>query len=334
MSGSVSASPSWTDRPIRAGLRALSPGGVGARLSIVIFHRVLAAPDPLFPDEMDAERFDAICAWLAAWARVLPLDEAVERLAAGTLPSRALSITFDDGYADNHTVALPILRRHGLCATFFIATGSLDGGRMWNDTVIEAVRGCDAAALSLGDLQLAGIDRVDLSSLEARGQAARVLLGATKYMPAEARQSVAERIAERAGVALPNDLMMRSDQVRAMADAGMQIGAHTVSHPILARLDDAAARNEMRRSKGELESLLGRPVRLFAYPNGKPGTDYLPRHAALAHEVGFRAAVSTAPGAARSGAHRLFDLPRFTPWDRSRARFGLRLLANLRTATD
>lgn len=105
----------------------LSPAGSGARLSILIFHRVLPAPDPLFPGEPDAQRFDEICRWLAKWFRVLDLNDALAGLRRGDLPARAAAITFDDGYADNSDVAVPILQRHGLTATFFIATGYVDG---------------------------------------------------------------------------------------------------------------------------------------------------------------------------------------------------------------
>ena len=100
--------------------------GVGARLSVLIFHRVLPESDPIFPDEMYAHCFEAMCGWLKAWFNVLPLDAAVASLKAGKLPARSACITFDDGYVDNHDVALPILLRHGLPATFFIATGFLD----------------------------------------------------------------------------------------------------------------------------------------------------------------------------------------------------------------
>lgn len=136
--------------PITPLLHMMAPAGKRARLSVLIFHRVLRQPDPLFPGEMYAQRFDAVCRWLAAWFNVLPLDQAVSRLKAGSLPARAACITFDDGYADNHEVAASILGRHGLSATFFIATGFLDGGRMWNDTVIESVRQAGAATLELG----------------------------------------------------------------------------------------------------------------------------------------------------------------------------------------
>src|SRR5436305_15020348 len=89
----------------------LSPGGPRGRLSIMIFHRVLPAPDPLRPSEPDAARFEAEMRNVARWFNVVALGRAVQGLKDGSLPARALAVTFDDGYADNHDVALPILRR-------------------------------------------------------------------------------------------------------------------------------------------------------------------------------------------------------------------------------
>jgi peptidoglycan/xylan/chitin deacetylase (PgdA/CDA1 family) len=309
---------------------ALSPGGPRARLSILIFHRVLPQPDPLFPGEVDAARFDQLCGWLRAWFNVLPLDQAVQRLTAGSLPPRAAAITFDDGYADNHDQALPILQRHGLPATFFIACGFLDGGRMFNDTLIEAVRGCRHAVLDLSHLRVASADlgRHALGTLAQRQHAVQAIIDRAKYLPHDQRAALAEQVAQAAGQRGPDDLMMRADQVRALHRGGMQVGAHTMSHPILAGLDDASARQEMVQSRVFLEQLLDAPVPLFAYPNGQPGTDYSPRTVALAREAGFAAAVTTGWGAARMSTDR-FELPRFTPWDRHRGRFGLRLLRNL-----
>ncbi len=318
------------DLLIRRALGWSSPHAA-KRLSIVIFHRVHAQPDPMFPDEVTAERFDAICAWLSAWFDVLPLDEAVERLQRRELPSRALCITFDDGYADNHDLALPILRRHRLAATFFIATGFLDGGRMWNDTVVEAVRRSPQAMLPAADLGLPGLGDLPLSTMEDRRAAAQAVLRTAKYLAPDIRLKVVDRLAQRLGAELPADLMMRSDQVRAMRSAGMQIGAHTVNHPILARLGGDEARDEIQRSKAELELLLGEPVRLFAFPNGRPVQDYGPRDVALVRELGFSAAVTTAPGAASAADTSQYELPRFTPWDRTAWRFGARMVRNLYT---
>lgn len=313
---------------IRSLLGWRSPAGADARLSILIFHRVHARPDPLFPGEPDAARFDAVCAWLKRWANVLPLDEAVHRWREGDLPARAAAITFDDGYADNHDVALPILQRHGLPACFFIATGFLDGGRMWNDTAVEAIRRCKQVALDLREGPLAALDLLDLGDWPARARALSQVLQTAKYLEPLARQAAVDDLAVRAGVRPPDDLMMRSEQVRALHRAGMQIGGHTVNHPILARLPLAIARAEITDGRERLQQLLDAPVTLFAYPNGKPGVDYQAEHASLVRELGFAAAVSTAQGA----AHRDSDpwqLPRYTPWGRTALIYGGRLVANL-----
>ena len=316
---------------LRGLFHLLSPSGPRARLSMLIFHRVLPGVDPLFPGEVHAASFDALCRWVAQWFNVLPLDQAAQSLQAGRLPARALAITFDDGYADNHDIALPILQHHGLPATFFVATGFLDGGRMWNDTVIEAVRRSPLPALDLACLGLDGLASLPLGDAASRRTAIDAIIGATKYLPPTRRAELVQRIAARAAATLPDDLMMRSEQVLALHRAGMQIGAHTVSHPILSRLQGDEAQREIGDSKRQLEAITGQRIGLFAYPNGKPGEDYNAQSVAIARELGFDAAVSTAWGAARAGAD-LFQLPRFTPWDRTRTRFGVRMARNLWSA--
>ncbi|HEY7238252.1 MAG TPA: polysaccharide deacetylase family protein [Burkholderiales bacterium] len=298
-------------------------------LSVLAYHRVLPRPDPLLPGEPDAAEFEARMRWLRANFNVLPLGAAVEALREDRLPRRALCITFDDGYADNHGVALPILRRLALPATFFVATGFLDGGCMFNDLVIEAVRRARGPHLRLEDI---GLGHYALATVEQRVRAIDAILSRLKYFQPGQRQQVAAEIARRAGAAVPADLMMTSDQVRSLHQAGMSVGAHTVNHPILAEIPAAEARNEMAQSRARLEDITGAPVRLFAYPNGVPLRDYRREHAELARALGFEAAVSCAWGAARSGDD-VFQLPRFTPWDRGHFRFGLRLAAKRLTAT-
>jgi peptidoglycan/xylan/chitin deacetylase (PgdA/CDA1 family) len=310
-------------------LMGLASGrGRAAKLSTLIFHRVLAKPDPLFPEEMDAARFDQLCAWLKQWFNVLPLDMAVQQLKDGKLPDRACSITFDDGYADNHDVAMPILQTHGLPATFFIATGFLDGGRMWNDSVIEAIRRCTAPVIDLQGTEASELGLLSLDGISQRRAAIDLAIKAIKYRGHGQRLAWVEAINERAGAVLPQDLMMSSAQVLGLRQGGMQIGAHTVSHPILAALPRASAEQEIGQSKQALESLLGERVGLFAYPNGRPVQDYSSESVEIVRDLGFDAAVSTAWGAARHGDDH-FQIPRFTPWDRQRWRFAVRMQRNL-----
>jgi peptidoglycan/xylan/chitin deacetylase (PgdA/CDA1 family) len=304
----------------------LSPGGPNARLSILIFHRVLPEPDPLFPSEATVESFDAQMGLLKSLFNVLPLPEAVERLQAGTLPARAAAITFDDGYADNLTLALPILQKHELHATFFIATSYLNGGRMFNDTVIESIRRSPHAQLDLSDL---GLGAHDLGSDAAKAKAIGKILPQVKYQPLDARDTTVVAITARAGAArLPDDLMMTTTQLKQLHAAGMEIGGHTHRHPILAKLDNTEAQAEIAAGKAWLEETLGDRVRLFAYPNGKPGADYLPEQAGIVRGLGFDAAVSTQRGVSAAGTDR-YQLRRFTPWDTNRTAYALRLLQNL-----
>ena len=314
--------------PLGAALALASPAGHGAKLSILIYHRVLPAPDPLRTGDPDTATFLWQMRLLARHFNVLPLSEAARRLRQGTLPARAACVTFDDGYADNLTVALPILRDVGIPATCFVATAYLDGGRMFNDTLIELAARLpdgrhDFSSVGLGDRALAGPnDRSDLVA---------ALIGKFKYFDPAERATTVEALAASFGIPLPEDLMMTSEQLRALHDAGIEIGGHTDTHPILALLDPERSRAEILAGRQRLEALTGAPVRVFAYPNGRPGKDYRPEHAALVAQCGFEAAVSTTPATA-SRASDTFELPRFTPWDRTPVRFGLRLLHSMVTA--
>jgi len=300
----------------------LSPAGKRGRLSILIYHRALAAPDPILHGEIDAVTFERHMALLAAEFNVLPLGEACARLARGALPARAACITFDDGYADNEQTALPILKRLGLQATFFVSTGYSDGGFMFNDGVIEVVRHAPAGTYDLSSL---GLGSHCLGDNTSRRAAIDALIGQLKYRPVGERGALVEQLAAAMHSALPKDLMMRSEQIKRLRDEGMEIGGHTVNHPILAVLSEQEARTEIVNGKRRLEEITGTPVTLFAYPNGKPGQDYGARDVRLVREAGFAAAVSTVSGIANCGSD-LFQLPRFGPWDRNPRRLGIRLL--------
>ncbi len=325
VAGSVKPTQPWTLLPSRVLLNLFSPGGRDGRLSILIYHRVIPCPDPLFPDEGDAESFDRHVERLAACFNVIPLSDAVQGLNRGKLPSRAACITFDDGYADNAEIALPILQKYGVHATFFVASSFLNGGRMWNDTVIELVRRAPGGILDLSSI---GLGQFEIANIPQRSQTINHLLGELKYMPLESRQSRVEAMCALIPVIPANNLMMTSDQIRVLHRAGMEIGGHTASHPILARMEKNAARAEIAHGKEMLEGIIRAPVRLFAYPNGKPGQDYLPAHIGMLKDLGFVAAVSTAHGAARRG-NDIYQLPRFTPWGRGIARFSLQMARNM-----
>lgn len=304
--------------------RIVWPGGRHGRLAILMYHRVLGAPDPLRPSEIDIKQFDRQMRLLKERFNVLPLSEAVEQLEQGRLPQLAVSITFDDGYRDNHNNALPILLKYELPATFFIATGYLDGGCMFNDLFIEAVRLSERVL----DLQAAGLGLHHINSLEDKVATISTVLPKLKYQPFVAREEICDELARKSGVTNVGEIMMSSAQVKELREAGMRVGAHTVKHPILANETLTNAKLDIIKSKQFLEELLGEKIDGFAYPNGKPGEDYRREHVDLLISAGFRYAVSTAWGIADPKSNR-YQIPRLLPWDKDIPRFQARIIRTL-----
>ncbi len=308
-----------------AAYRLLTTGG-GRTLSILTYHRVLPEPDPMRRAEPDAKLFREQMARLKRYFRPIGLEEAVGRLQVGAaLPPRAVAVTFDDGYADNLTVAAPILREFSIPATVFVTEGYLDGGRMWNDTVVETCRRRTPGKWDLRDL---GLPVYELTSMDDRRRTAGEILRAIKHRSFDDRAAAVAALAE-GGPGLPEDLMLTQEQLRELSALGVDIGAHTLTHPILATLDSAHALREIAASKARLEERLQKEVPLFAYPNGKENSDWNESHVAMVREAGFKAAVTTESGVCAPGVDS-FRLPRFTPWDRSTGKYLVRMLMNAR----
>lgn len=312
----------WWSGPARFAFRsaaAVRP----AQLPILIFHRVLAEPDPLLQGEVDVERFERMMRRVADAFNVLPLGEAMRMRQQGRLPRGALVVTFDDGYADNATRAVPVLNRLGLRATFFVATSFLDGGRMFNDTVIECVR---HSPLDEADFTAFGLGRLPLRTTDERRAVIEAVLPCIKYLDLQRREDqLNELIRLMRPNRLPDDLMMSTDQVRQMHAAGMEIGGHTHRHPILRLTPDEAAEREIAEGRHRLQEITQAPVDVFAYPNGRPTLDYERRHRDMLAAQGFLAAVNTAPGLAGAACDPL-QLPRYSPWRQDDLGWMLQLL--------
>lgn len=315
--------PRWAATLVRAAGDVIAlRGGRGRRLCIVNYHRILESFDPLHVGEPGIPEFRWQMRLLADCFNVMPLDAGLAAMAAGRLPPRAVCITFDDGYRSTHDLALPILKEFGLPAAVFITTGFVGDGNMWNDTIREAVRKVSGDTL---DLSARGLGVFAIGTPAQRKLAVDQLTEQAKYLPPAERQALTDELSQSAARAPTPHLMLTTDMIHALAASGIEIGAHTVSHPILTRLDETAARHEIEESKRRLEELSGRKVRFFAYPNGKFGIDFDQRHMDLARQAGFEAAFSTASGAASAGLDR-FCLPRSLPWDPTPFWFATRLL--------
>jgi len=309
---------------IRAVGDKIAPKGIGkGRLCIINYHRVLETIDPLVEFEPDINKFRWQMELLADCFNVIPLQDALRIMQTERMPPRAVCITFDDGYRSTHDFVLPILKEYNLPASVFITTGYIDGGNMWNDRIIESVR-----RLSFGqyDLRELGLDVYSLQTFHDRKNIIQHLIEKSKYLPFKARLDLAQKLENLAGGASSHSLMLTRDMISTLAKQGIEIGGHTVTHPILTSLEDEIARSEIVDGKRELEMIIGKPVKLFAYPNGKIGMDFDERHMSMAKDAGFTAALTTARGAA-SHKNDLYALPRCRPWDSTPFFFGLRILS-------
>lgn len=306
----------------RSLLAMTSRRGPAARLLIFTFHRVLAETDPLLPGEPSIAEFSRKASWIAEFCNVLPLPDAAQRLADGTLPSRAACITFDDGYADTETNAMPVLQALGLPASVFVAVEAIQSGIMWNDLALDAFRqGTQACDLSPFGLKpdAAGNDR-------RPSETAALVLAGLKYRPPLERWRLATELHRTAtGGVAPRRHMLAPEALRRLARAGFDIGGHTVSHPILTSLPDADARLEITGCRDWIAEVSGSKPVTFAYPNGKPGRDYDARHVEMVRSAGFKVAVSTEWGAARRQSDPL-QLPRIAPWETTRRGLATRLI--------
>jgi peptidoglycan/xylan/chitin deacetylase (PgdA/CDA1 family) len=306
-------------RTIGNSIRFLSKEG---RVCIITYHRILEHNDPLLEPEPDVETFTWQMETLAACFNVLTLPDAMIAIRDNKVPPRAVCISFDDGYRSCHDFALPILNSLGLPATVFVTTGYLDGGNMWNDRIIKAVRHLPEGTLDLREI---GMGLHTISELKDRKEIAQKISDDCKYVPTEDRTKVIEKLEQLAGNDLSTNLMLTREMIVNLSKHGIEIGGHTVTHPILAKLSDDDARFEIVENKRVLEKIIGKPLQLFAYPNGKAEVDFDRRHVEMVRAAGYTAAFTTAFGTATK-MNDFFQIPRSRPWDLTPLIFSMRLL--------
>ena len=242
--------------------------------------------------------------------QVMPLDKMVASLTAGTLPKRTISLTFDDGYVDAWSHAVPVLESLGLAATFFVVGAALDGPyEFWWDTIDRILLSSPVLPARL-ERQLAG-RRVELpTATQAQRFIAREAILERLYpLTHESRASALRVLLDWSGAGAEGDPARRpmtaDEVVRLATRPGITIGAHTEHHEQLPRLSHQAKLAELRSCRSRLEALAGRPVTSLAYPYGYADDDTVE----AAREAGFELAVTTEARGLAPGVDRL-RLPR------------------------
>lgn len=223
----------------------------------------------------------------------MPLEEILFKSRQGSLPKRAVAVTFDDGFENNCTVAFPILERHRVPATFFLSTGLIGTSRrFWVDQLEFLLDQTDRPEMHLKSVAR----RYGLRTAAERREA---LANLKKILKTDSRRvtEVLEELEETAGVpadspAQGEHLAMTWDQARRMRRSGLcSFGAHTADHTILSHLSGSEKQRQIALSKAALERELGEPVRLFAYPEGQ-SAHFDEESVRLVREAGFSAAVT------------------------------------------
>ena len=283
---------------------------------ILCYHRI--ADEPLDPWGLAVSpaNFEEQLEVLCRTRRPLPLAQFVRDLMAGTLPSNAVSLTFDDGYVDNLIAGKPRVAKAGIPATVFLVTGSLNrSGEFWWDELARLIltgSGPGSFALQIGgksmQIRLEVETIPDIAQSETRRPALTTIWEALRRLDDEERGSTMHILRSMFTIkqSSPSGRAMRSEEVEALTKDGLvTVGAHTVTHPLLSELTAADCRREIRESKIACESLTGRSVTGFAYPFGN-------FNAAVREEVrsiGFSFACSVRYGPANANSD-VFALPR------------------------
>lgn len=304
-------------------LSLLSGRGSTRKLTVLYLHRV-ALEARNSTGDLGLADFERLLDFLVAHMTVLPLNEAIQGLKRGSLPKRAVSLTFDDGYFDWTDIVAPSLLRRNLHATFFVTTEQLTGPDHWNERVAAAVR-----ALPDGDLTLPfGLGRYgNLEDPARRARLTEELQARLKYMRLGDRGKAIEELEGRACKLLTPAKRFGIESLRSLHSQGFGIGAHTIRHPILNKCDDIEAMNEIGGCREILQELVRAPIDLFAYPNGKPRLDYSAKHVEMVEKCGYQAAFSTGGGVVSVGSD-MFQLPRFAPWSFDTARMVRQIASN------
>jgi peptidoglycan/xylan/chitin deacetylase (PgdA/CDA1 family) len=275
------------------------------RAAVLMYHSVVERPDETANTvriSQSRASFESQMSVLSRRFNPVSVEQVAEFASKGqSLPPRSVAVTFDDGFADNYGVVLPILSRYGIPATFYIMVDAVETGTppwycrlnfAFSTTIAPAWQDPENGRtfeLGNGDVKTAALSRAcDLGAARsgaALEQLVHQIEESLQVAPLDARSG----------------LMMNWEQVSALKKAGHTIGGHTLSHPNLAHVTEEEARWEIRGCKQRLEEKMGEPIRHFSYPHPALDPQWTPQTLQMTREAGFSSAMLTAPGAVLAG---------------------------------
>ena len=309
---------------LRLAARWLRSRFVGEGL-ILGYHRVADVARDTYSLCVTPQHFAEQLQVLHQYTQPISLRQLVKGLLDGNLPQRAVVVTFDDGYADVAYHAMPLLERYQIPATVFVTTGYIGREFWWDELeriVLSAAVLPDELFLDVKDgtfewtVHDAAYLTLDKGAPSPRQRLLQSLYALLLPLSYEERQGALARLWAWAGTR-SNDrahprALTSEELVQLTGGSLVDIGAHTVTHPVLSSLPAAAQRSEIEQSKACLEELLGHPVTSFSYANGSSSEET----PALVRDAGFVCACASHNDVAWRGSDH-FYLPRFwiPDWD-------------------
>ena len=291
----------------------LSPGTL-----ILLYHRVAELRlDPLLLS-VTPTHFEEHLQVLSRVTKPLSLRTLVRSLQSNQVTPHGVVVTFDDGAADNLHNAKPLLERYNIPATVFVATEYSKGEReFWWDELERLLLAPAELPQSL-NLKLNGTS-LNWNANNSREQLYQQLGDSLRLLPSAKRFDILGELQQWSGlVATPRQShrALSHEEIRQLADGGLvEIGAHTVTHPVLSAIPPAQQQEEISESKVQLEQILNQPVVSFAYPYGTRD-DYNRDSVEIVKQTKFSCACSNFKGVVQPRTS-LYELPRFVvrDWD-------------------
>ncbi|TFG91022.1 MAG: hypothetical protein E4H15_06595, partial [Syntrophobacterales bacterium] len=265
---------------------------------VLAYHRLSSCPGKEYPfDEelisADPDSFERQLEFVNRNFNVTNFQRIHEQIASGRkIPHGSLVITFDDGYADNYEIAYPILVKHKVTATIFVTTGHVGtGDPFWFEKVSFYLK-----TLSSYDLIIESVNFKERIDENNRGMVRDTLLGILKKVPNQVRLDALGELDTLFRGKLqeaPGHLIgtLTWDQILEMDRGGIEIGSHTVSHPVLSSMEEREIRLELIESKKMLEEKLGHEIVSVSYPVGGQ-FDFNPMVERIAFESGYKFGLS------------------------------------------
>jgi len=287
------------------------------RAVILFYHRFKEGGrvERLLPS-LDIKGFKKQVTHLKRLYKFISMDELTDSIKNGKafeLPCVALTI--DDGYLDNYLLAYPILRQHGIPCLIYLTAGLIGSKNgLWIDDVELGLM--HARVKSFYFKELLEDDVIDISTIQAKKKVEKILFSKMLKFENTEREDLIQKLfdildVDRLVIESRERKMLNWEEIREMLENGVSFGAHTLSHPYLPAMPLEVAKHEIEKSKEIVEKRLGKPVKHFAIPNGKP-EDFTNDLREFCEEIGFDTIVTTESGVVDSTSNR-FSLKRVLP---------------------